>query len=525
MLLAASFLRRAEAASYLRVGNRLGPIATSTKALAGSTMPSPSENLVDDVDGGDRDQQHQRPRRAVPASKLIAANVYISEGRDRAIIYRLVQLLGGWKGCGRSDEADVNSFDFTSGGLEKAVSTSTSTSSSSAAAPAPAPAPAAPAAAALVHVFVDEPYNRTGFTISGLSSSSSSEEEEREGNGTGSTRDGGKGVPSTSSALSSVPAAISLLARESLRLIDWRLAGGTHPAIGVVDHVAVHALFPESEGAKEEATKVARRVAQSLGELGVPTYLYGSASCSPDNNSAAASNNASEWKRLAEVRRALGYFSASSSSESSAAAALSSSSSFFARFPTPLPKPDSGPGAAEASKGAAAVGSVPWVMNVNVPLVVEGGEGGGGGGGGGGEGGGGKSSEATMTTTTATAATTTQAAASSVARAVSARRGTPVSEGGFALPGVEALALAHRPGVVEIACNLTDGSVQPEEVARAVERAARSAGFGVLRKKKEDENENENENGDDDSNWYVTGKRPEEVAAEAAGALGLEIVK
>jgi hypothetical protein len=58
-----------------------------------------------------------------------------------------------------------------------------------------------------------------------------------------------------------------------------------------------------------------------------------------------------------------------------------------------------------------------------------------------------------------------------------------------------------------------------------VERAARSAGFGVLRKKKEDENENENENGDDDSNWYVTGKRPEEVAAEAAGALGLEIVK
>ena len=431
--------------------------------------------------------QKPLPLRAVPASRLIAANVYISEGRDKAVIDRLVEVLGGWRGQGRSGgEADVNSFDFVNSSAAKSASTSSPS----------APASASPSAAALVHVFVDEPYNRTGFTIAGLSSSSPEQQEEEEEEDEENTAAGGETTPSLS--LSSVPAAISLLAKESLKQIDWRLAGGTHPAIGVVDHVAIHPLFPESQGAKEEATRAAREVARSLGKMGVPTYLYGSASV--DEASKEAPDSAAKWRKLAEVRRALGYFAPSPPSKGGGGREKTPSSPFFARFPDPLPSPDRGPSRAEASKGAAAVGSVPWVMNVNVPLVLEGGR----------EGEGKEGGEASSLSFSSAAA---------VARAVSARRGTPVSEGGFALPGVEALALVHEPGIVEIACNLTDGNVRTEEVARAVEAAALSAGFDAQRRRKKKGAD------DDDSSWYVTGKRPEEVAAEAAGALGLDIVK
>ena len=462
-----------------------------------------SENL-----DGDRNQKRPLllPRRAVPASRMIAANIYISEGRNRAVIDRLVEVVGGWRGQGRSNEADANSFDSVS----PAAPTSAASTSSSLASPASS---SAAASAALVHVFVDEPYNRTGFTIAGLSSSSSSSssEQEEQKENRGGHVDGAPSPPSASPSPPaspplppSVPAAVELLASEALKLVDWRLAGGTHPAIGVVDHVAVHALFPEAEGSEEEAARAARRVARSLGALGVPTYLYGS--------------SAADRRKLAEVRRALGCFgppppppppSREGKRPSRPASTSSSASSFFARFPDPLPAPDSGPTRAEASKGAAAVGSVPWVMNVNVPLVVEEHEGREGEG------------EAPSSSSSSSAAAAS-AAASAVARAVSARRGTPISEGGFALPGVEALALAHKPGVVEIACNLTDGSVRPAEVARAVERAARWAGLGIQRSPS-----SKGGGGDcgDDSSWYVTGKRPEEVAGEAARALGLEIVK
>ena len=475
------------------------------------TTPS-SENL------GDRNQTP--PLRAVPASKLIAANVYISEGRDRAVIDRLVRVLGGWRGQGRSDEADVNSFDFAkSSTLASTPSTSAPPSSSSSSAER--------AGAALVHVFVDEPYNRTGFTIAGLASSSSSsgdDEEENERGDNNNANDVANDTPSTSTStspspsLSSVPAAIDLLAREALALVDWRLAGGSHPAIGVVDHVAVHALFPNDSASKaststtltaeSEARAAARRVARGLGRLGVPTYLYGSASV--DAGDVGPSLKKEEWRKLAEVRRALGYFGPSAAAskeggEGNPPSSSSSSSNFFARFPNPLPRPDAGPAAAEASKGAAAVGSVPWVMNVNVPLVVAE------------EGESGNNSSSSFA-----------AAAASVARAVSARRGTPISKGGFALPGIEALALSHMPGIVEVACNLTDGSVRPAEVALAVEGAARQAGLAVQRKEREkkskEEKEEEEEEEVEDSSWYVTGKRPEEVAVEAARALGLEIV-
>ena len=500
-------------------------------------LASSSENL----DGGD--QNHRPPLlRAVPASKLIAANVYISEGRNKEVIGRLVEVLGGWKGRGRSDEADVNSFDF-------AASPSAASASAGSATTSPPPA-----LAALVHVFVDEPYNRTGFTIAGLSSSVL-EQEEGEGEEDTGAEAAARAPPPP---LSSVPAAVALLAGEALRLVDWRAAGGSHPAIGVVDHVAIHALFPGpsaggggggggGDAGAAEASAAARRVARALGRLGVPTYLYGGASASASASAAAggAAADAPPGRKLAEVRRALGYFGAGPSSRprpppgearGPSEPAQPPASAPFARFPEPLPRPDAGPARAEASKGAAAVGSVPWVMNVNVPLVFEeragggggggrggggggggrgGGGRGGGGGGGGGQGGGGERSLASS--------------AAAVARAVSARRGTPASEGGFALPGVEALALAHEPGVVEVACNLTDGRVDPRDVARAVGRAARQAGLAVLTREGGRERGtagagDDGGGGDAGPSWYVTGKRPEEVAAEAAGALGLEIL-
>lgn len=448
------------------------------------------------------------------------------------MIDRLVEAVGGWRGTERGTESDVNAFDF-----DREKNSLMSKRSEL-------------LGAALVHVFVDEPYNRTGFTLAGLSRELDEGDNMEGGGRKVEVRSGVDSSPS-----SSVPAAVAALAREALSSVDWASARGTHPAVGVVDHVAVHPLFSrrkrqgggggkgggrggggegkgavdgdKAEGddddddddeAEAEASLVARRVAASLGELGVPTYLYGSAKTmgAKKNDNEDEDESRSGWTKLADVRRSLGYFGGGGKKNSPSSP--SSSSSPFDRLPRPLPTPDSGPSSADPAKGAAAVGSVPWVVNVNVPLrtpETEGGE-----------------DACSSPSFSSTPSSSLAAAAAAVARAVSARRGVPASRGGYALPGVEALALPHSPGIVEVACNLTDGGVAPESVALAVEAAARGAGLVVAaskkkekKKKKDDEKvEEDNDNKTVGSDWYVTGKTAAEVAEEAAEALGLEIV-
>ncbi len=166
----------------------------------------------------------------------------------------------------------------------------------------------------------------------------------------------------------------------------------------------------------EAAAETVRSIARQLGASGVPSYLYGAAHPS--------------GAQLADVRRALGYFSADKKGEGVWVGALASAKE---ALPLPTP-PDFGPAAAEPSAGVACVGAVPWLINLNVLLDTE-------------------DVEAVRT----------------VARAVSQRGG--------GLPGVQAMALRHEAGI-EVACNLLrPGETGPAVVEAEVRRLAAAAGL------------------------------------------------
>jgi glutamate formiminotransferase len=111
-----------------------------------------------------------------------------------------------------------------------------------------------------------------------------------------------------------------------------------HPALGIVDHVAVHPLIPGAEG-MANAAALAGEVGAGLGAAGVPVYLYGHA--------------AHCGRTLADIRRALGYFARGT------AAAV-----------TVHPPPDHGPHPPQLPCGVSLVGATPWVVNLNVPLAT-----------------------------------------------------------------------------------------------------------------------------------------------------------
>ncbi|KAK9682381.1 hypothetical protein RND81_10G069800 [Saponaria officinalis] len=95
----------------------------------------------------------------------------------------------------------------------------------------------------------------------------------------------------------------------------------------------------------------------------------------------------------------------------------------------PLP-PDEGPSQADQSKGIIVVGTTKWVGNYNVPVF-----------------------------------STNISAVREIAKRVSERGG--------GLPSVQAMALAHGDGVIEVACNLLDPSlVGGDKVQGEVERLA-----------------------------------------------------
>ncbi|XP_078149337.1 formiminotransferase cyclodeaminase-like protein [Carex rostrata] len=174
----------------------------------------------------------------------------------------------------------------------------------------------------LVNRFTDEVYNRVGYTLVSTLIAG--------------TNDTGPASPLTEAVFDMVKAAYEFS--------DLGLHCGTHPRLGVVDHVCFH---PLRDATLDPVAALARSVATRVGEdLAVPTYLYGAAHTS--------------GRTLASIRRQLGYFKPSAS-QNQWAGSLSPNSLNL--------KPDYGQiNPAQNSKGVLTLGATKWVDNYNVPI-------------------------------------------------------------------------------------------------------------------------------------------------------------
>ncbi|XP_015936243.1 uncharacterized protein LOC107462150 isoform X1 [Arachis duranensis] len=247
--------------------------------------------------------------------------------------------------------------------------------------------------APIINKFEDVDYNRVGYTLV-------SEFEESE--------------PSLSSSSSSCQLTCAVLAmvKAAFDAIDFGLHSGTHPRLGVVDHICFHPLAGAS---LDQAATAARALATKTGStLQVPTFLYGAAH--------------EEGRTLDSIRRTLGYFKPNANQNRWIGGPTSHT--------LPL-NPNSGPAQVTLAKGVLIIGATNWVDNYNVPLL---------------------SSDIS--------------AVRRIAKLVSGRGG--------GLPSVQAMALAHGEGVIEVACNLLDpNKVGGERVQNKVECLAKEEGISV----------------------------------------------
>ncbi|KAI3989949.1 hypothetical protein MKX01_003652 [Papaver californicum] len=169
---------------------------------------------------------------------------------------------------------------------------------------------------AIVNKFEDEVYNRVGYTIVSKFTPNAVEE---------------------SGAFRNVVVA---MVKDAFDSIDLELHCGTHPRLGVVDHICFH---PLAQTSLDETAWLEKLVATDIGSsLQVPTFLYGAAY--------------QEGKRLELIRRQVGYFKPNSEGNQWEGALGSDS--------LPL-KPDEGPHQATPTKGVVIVGATQWVDNYN----------------------------------------------------------------------------------------------------------------------------------------------------------------
>lgn len=128
----------------------------------------------------------------------------------------------------------------------------------------------------------------------------------------------------------------------ALHHMDLRLHSGSHPRVGVLDHMCFHPLAAASLPA---VASLARSLATDIGShLSVPTYLYGAAH--PESRS------------LDAIRRALGYFSSDGRGQ-------------WVGAPTSQLQlsPDFGPAIASPKSGVVVLGACPWIVNYNIPVL------------------------------------------------------------------------------------------------------------------------------------------------------------
>ncbi|KAJ0665941.1 putative 5-formyltetrahydrofolate cyclo-ligase, Glutamate formimidoyltransferase [Helianthus annuus] len=167
--------------------------------------------------------------------------------------------------------------------------------------------------APIVNKFEDHTYNRVGYTLVSDSSSSSKN------------------------------AAVFSMVKAAYQSIDFDLHSGSHPRLGVVDHICFHPLGSTS---LDQVAITAKDLAKDVGSiLQVPTYTYGAAH--------------KEQRSLDAIRRELGYFKPNATGHQWSGGLQSAV--------LPL-EPDEGPAQAVKAKGVAVIGATKWVDNYNVPV-------------------------------------------------------------------------------------------------------------------------------------------------------------
>ncbi|KAM0059991.1 putative 5-formyltetrahydrofolate cyclo-ligase, Glutamate formimidoyltransferase [Helianthus debilis subsp. tardiflorus] len=168
--------------------------------------------------------------------------------------------------------------------------------------------------APIVNKFEDPTYNRVGYTLVSKSSDSSSKN-----------------------------AAVFSMVKAAYESIDFDLHSGSHPRLGVVDHICFHPLASTS---LDQVAITAKALAKDVGSiLQVPTYTYGAAH--------------KEQRSLDAIRRELGYFKPNATGHQWSGGLQSAV--------LPL-EPDEGPAQAVKAKGVAVIGATRWVDNYNVPV-------------------------------------------------------------------------------------------------------------------------------------------------------------
>ncbi|KAK8363766.1 hypothetical protein V6Z11_A03G187400 [Gossypium hirsutum] len=173
--------------------------------------------------------------------------------------------------------------------------------------------------AAIVNKFIDDTYNRVGYTVVS------------------------RLTPKPSQDSCPLKDAVFAIVKVALETIDFELHSGTHPRLGVVDHICFH---PLAHASLDQTAVVAKSLAADIGsKLKVPTFLYGAAE--------------ERGRLLDSVRRELGYFKPNSGSILWSGGSKSES--------LPL-RPDAGPTQVSPTKGVIIIGTTHWVGNYNVPV-------------------------------------------------------------------------------------------------------------------------------------------------------------
>lgn len=130
------------------------------------------------------------------------------------------------------------------------------------------------------------------------------------------------------------------MVRAAFDAIDLGQHQGSHPRLGVVDHICFHPLVCAS---LDQISGTAKSLAADVGSsLQVPTFLYGAAH--------------GEGKSLDLIRRELGYFKPNLDGNQWAGGLQSDV--------LPL-MPDEGP---VQAKGVVVIGATRWVDNYNIPV-------------------------------------------------------------------------------------------------------------------------------------------------------------
>jgi glutamate formiminotransferase / 5-formyltetrahydrofolate cyclo-ligase len=127
------------------------------------------------------------------------------------------------------------------------------------------------------------------------------------------------------------------LAKACAAELDLASQSGEHPRMGVLD---VLPFVPLEGATMDDAVRLAHRAGETLGSLGFPVYLYGSAASTQHRRS------------LPDIRRG-GYEDVSS------------------RLDDPLWKPDFGPRTLDPHIGAVAVGARPFLIAFNAYLNAD----------------------------------------------------------------------------------------------------------------------------------------------------------